>query len=38
MVLYGYKLRFATMKTKALKLLVLNLTSKLFYDLTPLSF
>lgn len=35
MVFYGYKLKFATMKTKALKLSVLTLASKLFYNFVP---
>lgn len=35
MLLYGYKLKFAPMKTKALKLLVVNLASKLCYNLAP---
>lgn len=35
MALYGYKLKFATMKTKALKLSVLHLASKFFYNFIP---
>lgn len=35
MVWHGYKLKFATIITKALKLSVLNLASKSFHNLHP---